>query len=53
MNIDPSGSFLYVANQNSDNIVVFRIQHGGRLQQSALVKTPTPVDIEFGALVPR
>jgi 6-phosphogluconolactonase len=25
MNIDPSGTFLYVGNQNSDNIIVFRI----------------------------
>lgn len=53
MNIDPSGSFLYVANQNTNNIVVFRIQRGGRLSESARVDTPTPVDIEFGAVIRR
>ena len=26
MNIDPSGNFLYAANQNTDTIAVFRIQ---------------------------
>ena len=26
MNIDPSGTFLYAANQNTDSIAVFRIQ---------------------------
>jgi 6-phosphogluconolactonase len=32
MNIDPSGTFLYVANQNSDTIVAFRIdESSGRL----------------------
>ena len=49
MNIDPSGTFLYVGNQNTDTIAVFRInQHAGRLHRSALVHTPTPVDIAFG-----
>ena len=49
MNIDPSGTFLYAANQNTDNIAVFRIQPvSGRLNFSTLVDTPTPVDIEFG-----
>ena len=28
MNIDPSGTFLYAANQNTDTIVVFRINRG-------------------------
>jgi 6-phosphogluconolactonase len=51
MNIDPSGSFLYAANQNTDNIAVFRIQpSNGKLKFSTLVQTPTPVDVEFGAL---
>jgi 6-phosphogluconolactonase len=51
MNIDPSGTFLYAANQNTDSIVVFRIQpSNGRLKFSTLVETPTPVDVEFGAL---
>jgi 6-phosphogluconolactonase len=48
MNLDPSGTFLYVGNQNTDTIAVFTIQPNGRLKQSALVSTPTPVDIEFG-----
>jgi 6-phosphogluconolactonase len=52
MNIDPSGTFLYAANQNTDNIAVFRIQQdNGRLRLSTLVNTPTPVDVEFGAVV--
>ena len=51
MNIDPSGTFLYVGNQNTDTIAVFSIQpSNGKLKQSALVHTPTPVDIEFGPL---
>jgi 6-phosphogluconolactonase len=52
MNIDPSGTFLYAANQNTDSIAVFRIQpSNGKLKFSTLVTTPTPVDVEFGALV--
>ena len=51
MNIDPSGTFLYAANQNTDTIVVFRIQSSnGKLKFSTIVNTPTPVDVEFGAL---
>jgi 6-phosphogluconolactonase len=51
MNIDPSGSFLYAANQNTDNIGVFRIDPTkGTLQFNSLVSTPTPVDVEFGAV---
>jgi 6-phosphogluconolactonase (cycloisomerase 2 family) len=35
MNIDPSGTFLYAANQNTDNIAVFRIQQdSGKLKFS-------------------
>jgi 6-phosphogluconolactonase len=51
MNIDPSGTFLYVGNQNTDTILVYRIKHNGDLQRSALVRTPTPVDIAFGAVI--
>jgi len=51
MNIDPSGSFLYVGNQNTDSIAVFRIKSNGKLNQTELVRTPTPVDIEFGPQV--
>ena len=51
MNIDPSGTFLYAAHQNSDTIAVFRIQpSNGKLIFSTLVTTPTPVDVEFGPL---
>jgi 6-phosphogluconolactonase len=50
MNIDPSGTFLYVGNQNTDTIVVFRVKDNGKLNQTAVVHTPTPVDIEFGPL---
>src|SRR5207248_596976 len=49
MNIDPSGTFLYAANQNTDNIAVYRIGHNGHLHLSAMVDTPTPVDVELGA----
>jgi len=53
MNIDPSGTFLYAANQNTDTIAVFRIQpSNGKLKFSTIVNTPTPVDVEFGALAP-
>jgi 6-phosphogluconolactonase len=50
MNLDPSGAFLFVANQNSDTIVSFRIdQTSGRLTPTGeVMRTPTPVDIEFG-----
>jgi 6-phosphogluconolactonase (cycloisomerase 2 family) len=49
MNIDPTGTFLYAANQNTDSIAVFRIQlSSGKLEFSTLVQTPTPVDVEFG-----
>src|SRR5262249_8537655 len=52
MNIDPSGTFLYAANQNTDTIAVFRVQPtNGKLKFSTLVNTPTPVDVEFGPLV--
>ena len=52
MNIDPSGTFLYAGNQNSDNIAVFRIdQRSGELRLSQIVYTPVPVDIEFGPQV--
>lgn len=51
MNIDPSGTFLYAANQNTDTIAVFRIHlPNGKLKFSTLVRTPTPVDVEFGSL---
>ncbi len=40
------------ANPNTDSIAVFRIHlSNGNLKFSALVHTPTPVDVEFGSLV--
>ena len=50
MNIDRSGNFLNVGNQNPDTIAVFRIKSNGKLNRTTLVPTPTPVDIEFGPL---
>jgi 6-phosphogluconolactonase len=51
MDLDPTGTFLYAANQNTDNVAVFRIDAAsGKLQFSTLVNTPTPVDVEFGPL---
>ena len=45
---EPSGTFPYAANQNTDNIAVFRINPArGKLHFSTLVNTP-PVDVEFG-----
>jgi len=47
--IDPSGKFLLVANQNSDNIVTFHIdQEDGTLENSAFSAfVKTPVCIKF------
>jgi 6-phosphogluconolactonase len=47
--IDPSGAFLLVANQKSDNIVVFRIdQRTGRLTSTGdIAEVPSPVCLKF------
>ena len=47
--IDPTGQFLLVANQNSDNIVTLRInQDTGALEETGFeVEVPTPVCIKF------
>jgi len=47
--IDPSGNFLLVANQDSDNIITFRIdQDTGRLIDTGFeVIVPTPVCLKF------
>ena len=47
--IDPSGTFLLVANQNSDNIITFRIDPAnGKLLDTGLeAKVPTPVCLKF------
>ena len=49
--IDPSGMFLLVANQKSDNIVVFRLdQKTGRLNSTGqVVQVPSPVCLKFTA----
>lgn len=46
--IDPTGSFLLVANQNSDNLVVFRRdESAGRLSVASQVEVPSPVCVKF------
>ncbi len=46
--IDPTGNFLLVANQNSNNIVIFRIdQSGGLLTQIGTTTVSSPVCIKF------
>jgi 6-phosphogluconolactonase len=48
--IDPTGRFLLVANQNSDNLVVFRRdEHTGRLSLTSQVEVPSPVCVKFMA----
>lgn len=45
--IDPSGKVLYVANQNSDNIVYLKIGEDGKLQKIGELHIPTPVCLQF------
>ena len=47
--LDPTGSFLFAANQNSDNIVLFRVSPAGRLTPaSQIVKdVPEPACVVF------
>lgn len=47
--IDPSGTFLLVANQDSDNVVTFKIdEKTGQLTETGLVaEIPTPVCLKF------
>jgi 6-phosphogluconolactonase len=46
--LDPSGAWLLVANQNSDNLVTLRIdQQTGRLEHVATTDVPTPVCVLF------
>jgi 6-phosphogluconolactonase len=49
INISPDGKHLLVANQNSDNLYIYKIdQNSGELIESGLnYEIPTPVDIEF------
>ncbi|MCA9005315.1 MAG: beta-propeller fold lactonase family protein, partial [Planctomycetaceae bacterium] len=48
-NIDPSGTFLLAANQDSNNVVVFRIdQETGLLKPTGHeIDVPKPVCIQF------
>lgn len=45
--IDPFGKILYVANQNSDNIVYLKIGEDGKLQKVGELHIPTPVCLQF------
>jgi len=47
--IDPSGTFLLVANQNSDNVVTFKINPAtGLLVKTGIeAKVPAPVCLKF------
>jgi 6-phosphogluconolactonase len=52
--IDPSGRFLLSAHQDSNDIVVFRIDpaSGALRRQSGLAEIPAPVDIVFARPIP-
>ncbi len=47
--LDPSGSWLLVANQESDNVVVFRINsETGRLTATGeALRVPSPACVKF------
>ncbi len=47
--IDPTGTFLLVANQDSDNVVTFRIDQstGKLIDTGAVTSIPTPVCLKF------
>jgi 6-phosphogluconolactonase len=49
--LDPTGRFLLVANQDSDNIVTFRLdlQTGLPLEIAQSMAIPTPVCLQFMA----
>jgi len=48
-NIHPSGKLIYVANQNSSNIVSFTLDPAsGKLSQLSNYESPTPVCLQFG-----
>ncbi len=48
-NFDPTGNFLLVANQNSDNIVIFKIDHNTGLlaDTGKRINVPNPVCIKW------
>lgn len=45
--IHPNDQWLYVANQNSDNITIFSISEEGDLNFSSELEVPTPVCLQF------
>ncbi|MGC8824309.1 MAG: lactonase family protein [Bacteroidales bacterium] len=45
--LDPSGRYLLVANQDSNNIVVFTIQNDGMLKAVHTFNVPMPVCLKF------
>jgi 6-phosphogluconolactonase len=49
--IDPFGKVLYVANQNSDNIVYLKIGEDGSLEKIGELYIPTPVCLQFRPVV--
>ena len=53
-NFDPSGNFLLVANQNSDEVVIFRVDHStGLLSDTGhRIETGNPVCIKWAGKVP-
>ena len=45
--IDPTGEFLLVANQDTDNVVVFKIDNRtGKLKKISEVEVSTPVCVK-------
>ena len=48
-NIDPTGNYLLVANQDGDSVIVFRIdQATGKLEPTgSTIEVPTPVCVKF------
>ncbi|MGZ8156334.1 MAG: lactonase family protein, partial [Burkholderiales bacterium] len=52
--LDPSGSFLYAANEFSDTIVTFRVDaaSGSLRATGQVIAHPTPTCIVFGAAAP-
>ena len=47
--IDPTGQFLFAVNQNTNNLVLFRIdqQTGGLTQAGESLQVPSPVCVKF------
>jgi len=54
-NVDPSGRFLLAANQDTDNVVIFRIDEKIGVPEATgkSVEVPSPVCVVFAADVPK